>query len=95
MSHQCGAWEDTDNSGGHEHVELHVVIHIYRNRPIKRTVQVEVGKIFCRRDVGNLLFTAHLNDCQSEHIGRYCTFALSLLSLLRRLAHVKRLLIGQ
>ena len=62
MSHQCGAWEDTDNSGGHEEisvhvqVDLHVVIHIYRIRPIKCTVRVEVGKIFCRRDVGNLPF---------------------------------------
>ena len=28
----------------------------YRIRPIKRTVRVEVGKIFCRRDVGNYLF---------------------------------------
>ena len=40
-------------------------------------------------------FTAHLNDCRSECIGRHCTFALSLFSLLRRLPHVKRLLIGQ
>ena len=28
----------------------------YRICPIKRTVQVEVGKSFCRRDVGNLPF---------------------------------------
>ena len=35
------------------------------------------------------IFTAHLNDCRSEHIGYYCTFALSLFSLLRRLPHVK------
>ena len=28
-------------------------------------------------------FTASLNDCWSEHISRYCTFALSLFSLLR------------
>ena len=40
-------------------------------------------------------FTAHLNDCRSECIGRHCTFALSLFSLLRCLPHVKRLLIGQ
>ena len=40
-------------------------------------------------------FTAHLNDCRSECIGRHCTYALSLFSLLRRLPHVKRLLIGQ
>ena len=40
-------------------------------------------------------FTTHLNDCLSECTGRQCTFALSLFSLLRRLPHVKRLLIGQ
>ena len=40
-------------------------------------------------------FTPLLNDCRSECIGRHCTFALSLFSLLRRLPHVKRLLIGQ
>ena len=42
-----------------------------------------------------LCFTAHLNDCLSERIGRYCTFALSLFSLLRFLPHVKISLIGQ
>ena len=43
-------------------------------------------------------FTAHLNDCRSESIGRYCTFALSLFDLLRRLllqSHMKRSLVGQ
>ena len=40
-------------------------------------------------------FTAHLNDCRSEGIGRYCAFKLSLFSLLRRLQHLKRSLIGQ
>ena len=40
-------------------------------------------------------FTAPLNDCRSEHNGRYCTFALSLFNLLRRSQLVKRSLIGQ
>ena len=40
-------------------------------------------------------FTAHLNDCRLEGIGRYCTFALSLFGLFRCLPHVKRSLIGQ
>ena len=30
-----------------------------------------------------------------RHIGRYCTFMLSMFSLIRRLPHVKRSLIGQ
>ena len=67
----------------------------YRIRPIKRTVRVEIGKIFCRRDVGNHLFYRTLNDCRSERISCYCTFALWLFSLLRRLPHVKRSIIGQ
>ena len=33
-----------------------IMLCMYRIRPIKRTVRVEVGKVFCRRDVGNLPF---------------------------------------
>ena len=40
-------------------------------------------------------FNAPLNDCRSERNGHYCTFALSLLNLLRRSQLVKRSLIGQ
>ena len=40
-------------------------------------------------------FTAPLNDCRSERIGRFCSFALSLFSSLRHSWHLKRSLIGQ
>ena len=40
-------------------------------------------------------FAAHLNDCQSECIGQHCTSVLLPFSLLQRLMHVKRSLIGQ
>ena len=60
----------------------------YSIRPIKRTFsEVRVLAIFC--------FTAPLNDCRSERISRYCTFALSLFNLLRRSRHAKRTFIGQ
>ena len=58
----------------------------------------------CRCKLGNFSlvgvlaifrFTAPVNDCRSEHYGRYCTFALSLFNLLRRSQIVKRSLIGQ
>ena len=58
-------------------------------------VRVEVGKIFCGRDVGNLLF---YRTPQLLPIGVYWPslhLLHSLFSLLRRLPHVKRSLIGQ
>ena len=63
----------------------------YRILPIKCTVQVEVGNFLWSRDVGNLRFTAHLNDCWSESIGRYCSFALSLFSIVRSCGEYEQL----
>ena len=57
----------------------------YRIRLIKCTVRVEVGKFYVEGMLAIFRFTAHLNDCQSKRIGRYCIFSLSLFSLLRRL----------
>ena len=75
---------------------LHDNLINYHILPINRTVHVEVGKIFCGRDVGNLPFYyTHLNDCRSECIRSHCTLALSLFSLIRHMPHVKRSFIGE
>ena len=54
-----------------------------------------LGKFSVEGMLAIIRFTALLNDCRSECISLYCTFALSLFSLPRRSPHVKRLLIGQ
>ena len=61
-------------------------------------MRVEVGKIFCRRDVGNLPFTAHLNDCRSDDwpLLHVCALAVPFaLMFASTIPHVKRSLIGQ
>ena len=81
--HFLGSWQSLGCQVG----------RIYRILPIKRTVRC--GKFSVEGMLAIFCFTAHLNDCRSESVGRYCTFALSLFSLLRRLPHVKGSLIGQ
>ena len=77
--------------GWYHHKSLAILVQYYRIRPNNRTVRVEVGKGM----LTIIRFTTPLNDCRSERTSRYCTFALSLFSLLRRSPLAKRLLIGQ
>ena len=54
-----------------------------------------LGKFSVEGMMTIIRFTAPLNDCRSQRISRYCTFALLLFSLLRRLQHARRSLLGQ